>query len=113
MDARRQRAIHWGFELASDRFWSAGADTHMSMTPELSIVIPAYNEEGRLPRTLDRIFSYLESRRIDFEVIVVSDGSSDGTAALVRRPGRNLAQPATAVQSNQSWKGLQRALREC
>ena len=50
----------------------------------LSIVIPAYNEERRLPETLDRIVEWLEQRRFAFvEVIVVDDGSRDGTAGVV------------------------------
>ena len=54
-----------------------------SPAPELSIVIPAYNEERRLPETLRRVRAYLEARRADAEVIVVDDGSRDATAALV------------------------------
>src|SRR6202035_3198463 len=50
----------------------------------LSIVIPAYNEERRLPCTLDAILTWLDgSAFADAEVLVVDDGSSDGTAALV------------------------------
>ena len=51
--------------------------------PELSVVIPAYNEERRLPETLRRVRAYLQARRFAAEVIVVDDGSADGTAALV------------------------------
>jgi dolichyl-phosphate beta-glucosyltransferase len=51
-------------------------------SPYLSLVIPAYNEEGRLGPTLDRILGYLAERPYTTEVIVVSDGSKDGTAAL-------------------------------
>jgi len=52
----------------------------------LSIVIPAYNEEARLPSTLEKIFSYLAKARFEFiEVMVVDDGSRDGTAAMVER----------------------------
>ena len=51
---------------------------------ELSIVIPAYNEERRLPATLDRIEAHLRSRSMEAEVIVVDDGSQDDTAAIVR-----------------------------
>jgi dolichyl-phosphate beta-glucosyltransferase len=47
----------------------------------LSIVIPAYNEEARLPATLETVLNKLP----DAEVIVVDDGSRDGTAALVER----------------------------
>ena len=56
----------------------------MNLTPpELSIVIPAYNEERRLPETLRGVRAYLQARRLEAEVIVVDDGSEDGTAALV------------------------------
>lgn len=51
--------------------------------PELSIIIPAFNEENRLGRTLERIRGYVSSKGFDAEVIVVDDGSSDGTAELV------------------------------
>jgi glycosyltransferase involved in cell wall biosynthesis len=49
----------------------------------LSIVIPAYDEAARLPETLARLDSYFAGR--DTEIIVVDDGSSDGTADLARR----------------------------
>ncbi|HRJ79829.1 MAG TPA: glycosyltransferase family 2 protein [Planctomycetota bacterium] len=48
---------------------------------ELSVVIPAYNEEKRLPRFLDDVLQRLQGRR--FEVIVVDDGSQDQTRQVV------------------------------
>jgi dolichyl-phosphate beta-glucosyltransferase len=50
--------------------------------PELSIIIPSYNEELRLPATLDRIAAYLQRDGREAEVLVVDDGSSDRTAAV-------------------------------
>jgi glycosyltransferase involved in cell wall biosynthesis len=50
--------------------------------PDLSIVIPAYNEESRLPATLERIATYLSDCGREAEVLVVDDGSKDGTAAV-------------------------------
>jgi dolichyl-phosphate beta-glucosyltransferase len=50
---------------------------------DLSIVIPAFNEEGRLPKTLDSILAYLQARTYKAEIIVVDDGSSDKTAEIV------------------------------
>lgn len=47
--------------------------------PRLSIVIPAYNEGRRLPPTLDRLSHYLEQQPYDWEIIVVSNGSTDNT----------------------------------
>jgi len=52
-------------------------------TPELSIVIPAYNEAARIGRTLDSIASFLAERSLHCEVIVVDDGSTDDTGAIV------------------------------
>ncbi len=48
----------------------------------MSIVIPAHNEEGRLPRTLGEIFAFLENQSYAYEVIVVENGSSDSTLEL-------------------------------
>lgn len=62
---------------------------HSEATKTLSVVIPAYNEEDRLPSTLDETMSYLQRRRdrqgpyFTYEVIVVDDGSIDGTARTV------------------------------
>jgi glycosyltransferase involved in cell wall biosynthesis len=50
--------------------------------PELSIVIPSFNEEQRLPATLERIAKYIQESGRPTEVIVVDDGSTDGTAAV-------------------------------
>jgi len=49
---------------------------------DLSVIIPAYNEELRLPGTLERIATYLSSCGREAEVLVVDDGSKDGTAAV-------------------------------
>ena len=52
----------------------------------LSIVIPAYNEERRLPPTLDAIRAYLDRcpRYSETEILIVDDGSSDGTIKVVQ-----------------------------
>jgi dolichyl-phosphate beta-glucosyltransferase len=56
----------------------------MNSSPlDLSIIIPAYNEELRLPKALDRIGAYLKARSWRSEIIVVDDGSSDATVRLV------------------------------
>ncbi len=49
----------------------------------LSVVLPAYNEEGEIRRTLRGVLRELERLRISHEVIVVDDGSRDGTAAIL------------------------------
>lgn len=49
----------------------------------LSIVIPAYNEAKRLPASLDAILGYVGSQAFETEILVVDDGSNDGTAECV------------------------------
>lgn len=53
------------------------------MTPFLSIIIPAYNEERRLPPSLHKIAAWLRVQPWQSEVIVVENGSSDGTTSVV------------------------------
>jgi dolichyl-phosphate beta-glucosyltransferase len=50
---------------------------------EISVVVPAYNEEALIQSTLDGLRSYLQTRPEPFEIVVVDDGSQDGTVALV------------------------------
>lgn len=50
---------------------------------ELSIVVPAFNEEQRLAKSLQSIRAYLKSRSLRAEVLVVDDGSTDATAKVV------------------------------
>ena len=57
--------------------------TQLRNDPYLSIVIPCYNEERRLPATLGKVISYLRGQEFKAEIIVVDDGSSDHTASLV------------------------------
>jgi dolichyl-phosphate beta-glucosyltransferase len=54
-----------------------------SQTPYLSIVIPALNEESRLPPTLSKIDAFLQQQDYEAEVIVVDNGSNDRTTEVV------------------------------
>ena len=56
----------------------------------LSVVIPAYNEEQRLPRTLREIHAFLVERDYDAEILVVDDGSRDATLERTRELARSL-----------------------
>lgn len=51
----------------------------------LSVVVPAYNEADRIGATLDRVHEYLSEQTYRSEVLVVDDGSTDSTAAIVRQ----------------------------
>ncbi|MBI2038415.1 MAG: glycosyltransferase, partial [Candidatus Nealsonbacteria bacterium] len=50
----------------------------------LSVIIPVYNEEKRLGKTLSSINDYLSKQIYDSEILVVDNGSTDGTAGVVR-----------------------------
>ena len=65
---------------------------------DLSIIIPAYNEELRLPATLEKIAAYLQKTGHQAEVLVVDDGSKDRTAAVAESFRANI--PALRVLSN-------------
>ena len=53
--------------------------------PQLSIVIPAYNEGARLEATLERVLACVSDRAWDAEVLVVDDGSKDNTSQVVQK----------------------------
>ncbi len=57
----------------------------MVQRPFLSIIIPAYNEEYRLPLSLEKIRHFLRSQPYRTEVLVVENGSSDDTSGVVER----------------------------
>ncbi|MCX6731590.1 MAG: glycosyltransferase family 2 protein [Candidatus Parcubacteria bacterium] len=50
----------------------------------LSVIVPAYNEEERIVKTLETISSYLQKQPYSWEVLVVNDGSRDNTANVIR-----------------------------
>lgn len=57
----------------------------MAPAPELSVVIPAYNEAERLTPAIEEMVAYFGARRMDTEILVVDDGSQDATSAVVRQ----------------------------
>ena len=74
-----------------------------SSSPDLSVVIPSYNEELRLPGTLDRIATYLQTYSGAAEVLVVDDGSKDRTAAVAESYRGKI--PSLRVVSNKVNRG--------
>ena len=55
----------------------------MSRTPEISVIIPVYNEERVLPRLFERLYAALDATGESYEVVFVNDGSRDASAQLL------------------------------
>ena len=68
-----------------------------------SIVIPAYNESGRLRPTLDKLLRFAEQKHWDLEILVVNDGSRDDTAGIVREYAA--AHPQVVLLENPGNRG--------
>jgi dolichol-phosphate mannosyltransferase len=87
-----------------------------SGVPGVSIVIPAWNEEDRLARTLERYLPALEARGDPFEVIVVADGQGDRTpevaASYASRHVRLLHYPSKLGKGGAVLAGLREAKHE-
>ena len=60
------------------------------MNPEISIIIPAYNEENRITPTLIDLDHFLKNKGWCYEVVVVDDGSIDNTSALIKKLAEQL-----------------------
>jgi len=56
----------------------------------LSVIVPAYNEAERLPRTLKRLQEYLAGNNFTYEILVVLDGPTDGTRAVLQNMSREI-----------------------
>jgi dolichyl-phosphate beta-glucosyltransferase len=72
---------------------------------DLSVVVPAYNEERRLPPTLIDMIDYLDSLGASYEIIVVDDGSNDLTPDVVRKFERVRGQVRLIQLARNSGKG--------
>jgi len=72
--------------------------------PSISIVIPAYNEVGRIERALESLLSYLGDRN-DVEIIVVMDGCTDGSPKIVARYAKRDARIVPLIFSRRLGKG--------
>jgi dolichyl-phosphate beta-glucosyltransferase len=78
------------------------------LTTFLSIIIPAHNEENRLPDTLEQILSYLDEQNFTSEVIVVENGSTDSTLATAKK----FAEKHERVRVIQSERGKGAAVKQ-
>ena len=70
----------------------------------LSVIIPAYNEEKRIGESLQKIHDFLQSRGYEYEVIVVNDGSQDGTSRVAGKSALS-AKNKLKILENEKNKG--------
>jgi glycosyltransferase involved in cell wall biosynthesis len=82
------------------------------MLPAFSLIIPAFNEEGRLGQTLRDAIGYLRETTPASELIVVNDGSTDATAAVVREVFAEAGSVATRLLEHSPNRGKGAAVRE-
>jgi glycosyltransferase involved in cell wall biosynthesis len=73
--------------------------------PTLSLVIPAYNEQARLPYTLSEIEAYVCSEQLDCEIIVVDNGSHDATSVVVQQAASRFPR-LRLLRTDRRGKGL-------
>lgn len=78
----------------------------MTTAPELSIVIPAFNEELRLPASLEKIAEYIRDQRPSAEVLVVDDGSKDRTRAIAESWRDRISQLRVISNGTNRGKGF-------
>ena len=76
------------------------------MTPAYSIIIPAYNESGRIRPTLDEVLRYSRQQSWDVEIIVVDDGSRDDTPSIVQEYGERHPQIRLVDNPENHGKGF-------
>jgi dolichyl-phosphate beta-glucosyltransferase len=71
----------------------------------ISVVIPAYNEAARLPKTLREVHAFLAANVKDFEILVVDDGSRDGTVAIAKKIADELSNIRVIENAANQGKG--------
>src|SRR6185369_395324 len=79
------------------------------MTPEISLILPAYNESRVIPKTIGEAVDYFESRKMAYEIIVAADGT-DGTREIVRSMAA--ANPALLATGADARRGKGLGIRE-
>jgi dolichyl-phosphate beta-glucosyltransferase len=92
---------------------SSNSNNSILKTPFLSIIIPAHNEESRLPRTLEQIFTFLEKQTVSFEIVIIENGSSDRTLEFAEEYAKG-RQNLTVIHEERRGKGnaVQRGMLE-
>jgi glycosyltransferase involved in cell wall biosynthesis len=84
---------------------TAAPQTQETTDPDLSIIIPAYNEEHRLPATISALEDFIHHNQLACEVIIVDNASVDGTQLIVDSAAQRLAW-LRLIRTEKRGKGL-------
>ncbi|MEE2710387.1 MAG: dolichyl-phosphate beta-glucosyltransferase [Gemmatimonadota bacterium] len=76
---------------------------------DLSVIVPVYNEENRIGVSLIKILTYLDSLHLNYEVVIVDDGSPDNTLSVIEEIRRN--NPVISVYKYNQNRGKGYAVR--
>lgn len=76
---------------------------------KLSIIIPAYNEEGSIEETIQTLYNKLLEEKIEHEILVVNDNSKDNTLQLLAKMCKTI--PTLVIYTNQGPNGFGNAIR--
>jgi len=98
MRATRAHSAREALRLTSARLSMAGESSSTVLEPRVAIIVPCWNEERTLARTVDSLLA-LEYPRDKLSVVIVDDGSTDGTSAVAERYRRN---PQVALLSKEN-----------
>jgi dolichyl-phosphate beta-glucosyltransferase len=86
------------------------------MKPDLSIIVPAFNEQERISGSIKKILDYIKKENLNAELIVVDDGSSDDTSETAKKACGAIAEIPTKVVRYEQNRGkgfaVQTGLRE-
>ncbi len=74
-------------------------------SPDVSLIIPAYNEAARLPDTLRTVLAYLDAQALSAELIVVDDGSQDATPQLIQDAAQRDPRVVASLSPHNRGKG--------
>src|SRR3989344_2129225 len=78
----------------------------MNLSPELSIVIPAYNEGEHLAAVVKEMGDVFSGEKLDYEIVIVNNGSRDNTGAIIDLLARGNARiRAVHLAENRKYSG--------
>ncbi len=92
--------------MVSDNSGKEQESSLVNTNPDISVVIPAYNESHRLPKTIRAVQEHLVSQNLSYEILVVDDGSEDNTTQTVQNLQNQITGLSVITNERNSGKGF-------